>query len=150
MYVRGYLQGSENGRVVTIAITEVFSECRTNCVDIGGIVDRHCLSFLFHIVLRFNGLHDTTVCDKVCQWLAVDLWFSPGTPPLKLIATIWTKIKLFFFYLEKRSKVNTTIRWHFTVKCIFTFTFKYLIIINDVYFTVQWSAARLLKNGSFH
>ena len=23
---------------------------------------------------------DTTSCDKVCQWLAIDLWFSPGTP----------------------------------------------------------------------
>ena len=23
---------------------------------------------------------DTTLCDKVCQWLAAGLWFSPGTP----------------------------------------------------------------------
>ena len=22
----------------------------------------------------------TTLCDKVCQWLAAGLWFSPGTP----------------------------------------------------------------------
>jgi hypothetical protein len=22
----------------------------------------------------------TTLCDKVCQWLATGLWFSPGTP----------------------------------------------------------------------
>ena len=22
---------------------------------------------------------DTTWCDKVCQWLAAGLWFSPGT-----------------------------------------------------------------------
>jgi hypothetical protein len=22
----------------------------------------------------------TTVCDKVCQWLATGRWFSPGTP----------------------------------------------------------------------
>jgi hypothetical protein len=21
-----------------------------------------------------------TLCDKVCQWLAAGLWFSPGTP----------------------------------------------------------------------
>jgi hypothetical protein len=21
-----------------------------------------------------------TLCDKVCQWLATGLWFSPGTP----------------------------------------------------------------------
>jgi hypothetical protein len=23
---------------------------------------------------------DTTLCDKVCQWLVTDRWFSPGTP----------------------------------------------------------------------
>ena len=23
---------------------------------------------------------DTTLCDKVCQWLEASLWFSPGTP----------------------------------------------------------------------
>jgi hypothetical protein len=28
----------------------------------------------------WRGLLDTTLCDKVCQWLAKDQWFSPGTP----------------------------------------------------------------------
>ena len=32
-----------------------------------------------------QGVLDTTLCDKVCQWLATDLWFSP---PIKLTATI--------------------------------------------------------------
>ena len=26
------------------------------------------------------GVLDTTLCDKVCQWLVAGLWFSPGTP----------------------------------------------------------------------
>jgi hypothetical protein len=26
------------------------------------------------------GVLDTTLCDKVCQWLAISWWFSPGTP----------------------------------------------------------------------
>jgi len=26
------------------------------------------------------GVLDTTLCDKVCQWLSAGLWFSPGTP----------------------------------------------------------------------
>jgi len=26
------------------------------------------------------GAHDTTLCDKVGQWLAAGLWFSLGTP----------------------------------------------------------------------
>jgi hypothetical protein len=27
-----------------------------------------------------RGLLDTTLCDKVCQWLAAGRWISPGTP----------------------------------------------------------------------
>ena len=26
-----------------------------------------------------RGVLDTTLCDKVCQWLAAGWWFSPGT-----------------------------------------------------------------------
>ena len=28
----------------------------------------------------WGGVLDAALCDKVCQWLAIDLWFSPGTP----------------------------------------------------------------------
>jgi hypothetical protein len=28
----------------------------------------------------WRGVHDTTLCDKVCQSLATGRWFSPGTP----------------------------------------------------------------------
>jgi hypothetical protein len=28
----------------------------------------------------WRGVLDTTLCDKVCQWLATGWWFSPGTP----------------------------------------------------------------------
>ena len=31
------------------------------------------------IALRW-GVIDTTLCDKVCQWLAAGWWFSLGTP----------------------------------------------------------------------
>ena len=27
-----------------------------------------------------RGVFNTTLCDKVCQWLAAGQWFSPGTP----------------------------------------------------------------------
>jgi hypothetical protein len=27
-----------------------------------------------------RGVLDTTLCDKVCQWLLTGQWFSPGTP----------------------------------------------------------------------
>jgi hypothetical protein len=35
-------------------------------------------SLWVRIPLR-QGVLDTTLCDQVCQWLAVGLWFSPGT-----------------------------------------------------------------------
>ena len=28
----------------------------------------------------YRGVLDITLCDKVCQWLATDQWFSLGTP----------------------------------------------------------------------
>ena len=27
-----------------------------------------------------RGVLDTTLCDKICQWLATGRWFSPGIP----------------------------------------------------------------------
>jgi hypothetical protein len=30
--------------------------------------------------IKNKSLDDTTLCDKVCQWLATGQWFSPGTP----------------------------------------------------------------------
>jgi hypothetical protein len=35
----------------------------------------NCLCFI-----SSQGILDTTLCDKVCQWLAAGQWFSPGTP----------------------------------------------------------------------
>ncbi len=32
-----------------------------------------------HKITTWRGVVDTTLCDKVCQWLAIGLWFSPGT-----------------------------------------------------------------------
>jgi hypothetical protein len=37
----------------------------------------------FHCEFEFRSLRgvlDTTLCDEVCQWLATNQWFSPGTP----------------------------------------------------------------------
>ena len=36
----------------------------------------------------WRGVLDTTLCDKVCQWLATGRWFSPGTPAS---ATVYLK-----------------------------------------------------------
>ena len=42
------------------------------------------ISAYHHLCCEFEpcswqGVLDTTLCDKVCQWLAAGLWFSPGT-----------------------------------------------------------------------
>jgi hypothetical protein len=37
------------------------------------------LNKIFPIPLR-RGVPNTTLCDKVCQWLATGRWFYPGTP----------------------------------------------------------------------
>jgi hypothetical protein len=37
------------------------------------------LCTLFVFIHMSVGVLDTTLCDYVCQWLAADLWFSPGT-----------------------------------------------------------------------
>ena len=39
-----------------------------------------CLSTLKFWVRTWRGVHDTTLCDKVCKWLATGRWFSPATP----------------------------------------------------------------------
>jgi hypothetical protein len=39
------------------------------------------VSPLSHILYgEVRSVLDTTFCDKVYQWLATGLWFSPGTP----------------------------------------------------------------------
>ena len=48
----------------------------TNTCAIGVNHHQSC-----EIELRsWRGVLDTTLCDKVCQWLATGLWFFPGTP----------------------------------------------------------------------
>jgi hypothetical protein len=39
-----------------------------------------CLSSLMLWVPIPLSVRCTTLCDKVCQWLAAGRWFSPGTP----------------------------------------------------------------------
>jgi hypothetical protein len=42
-----------------------------------------CLSPLFSCEFEpcsWRGVLDTTLCDKVCEWLATGLWFSLGPP----------------------------------------------------------------------
>ena len=49
-----------------------------------GFTTTYAISAYYHWYCGFEsrsgrGVLDTTLCDKVCQWLATDLWFSSGT-----------------------------------------------------------------------
>ena len=37
-------------------------------------------SVLFTTSITWQGVLDTTLCDKVCQWLVAGQWFSSSTP----------------------------------------------------------------------
>ena len=81
-------------------------------------------SLWFRILLMASVL-DTTLCDKVCQWLATGLWFSPSTPVSSTnkadrhdIAEILLKVALNTTHLNIKtflanSQLITCIYWPF-------------------------------------
>jgi len=48
-----------------------------------GFITPYAISAYHHYAL------DTTLCDKVCQWLATDRWFSPGPLVSFTNKTVW-------------------------------------------------------------
>jgi hypothetical protein len=66
-------------------------EFTTTC----AIIAYHHLSCEFE-PHSWRGVLDKTVCDKVCQWLATDLWISLGTPDMCITVPIivWETILL--------------------------------------------------------
>jgi hypothetical protein len=60
------IEGGSHGRYLTIV----------------GFTATCAISTYHHDSCEFKfgwGVLYTTLCDKVCQWLAADQWFSPGT-----------------------------------------------------------------------
>ena len=55
--------------------TMVGASCRDRMVV--GFTTTCTISVYHH---SWRGVLDTTLCEKVCQRLATDRWFSPGTP----------------------------------------------------------------------
>jgi hypothetical protein len=50
-----------------------------------GFTTTCVISAYYHLICEFKfclwwGIFETTLCDKICQWLATGRWFSPGTP----------------------------------------------------------------------
>jgi hypothetical protein len=58
---------------------------------------------------------NTILCDKVCEWLATDPWFSPGTPVSSTNKTDChdtTEILLEGSHTHNNNNNNTTIYQH--------------------------------------
>ena len=52
----------------------------------------HCLLKLCHESHSWRGVLDTTLCDKVCQWLAAGHWFSERILVFSTNKTDWHDI----------------------------------------------------------
>ena len=93
----------------------------------GSWIDNHifnqCLSQLtlrVRIPLR-RGVLDTTLCDKVCVWLATGRWFSPGTPVSSTNKTDHPDIaeillKVVFNTINQTNPVHYGNKWHSSSK----------------------------------
>ena len=61
------------------------SGCRGRDLMVVGLTATFAISAYHHQNCEFKprswwSVLETTICDKVCQWLAAGQWFSPGTP----------------------------------------------------------------------
>jgi hypothetical protein len=50
----------------------------------------------------WRGVLDTTLCDKVCQWLTAGRWFSPDTPVSSINNVRFVSLHVHFF--QKNTK----------------------------------------------
>ena len=63
----------------------------------------------YNLCLRLSVALDTTLCDKVCQWLATGWWFSPDSSTNQTcrhnISTIFQLYRGGEFYLVEETRV---------------------------------------------
>ena len=78
-----------NVKVLYIVFNMIFSYFSRNRCDriLFGFTTTCGIRAYHHVRQRcefesrsWRDVLDTTLCDKVCQWVAAGLWFSPGTP----------------------------------------------------------------------
>ena len=111
-----------------------------------------CLSPLMLWVRISIRARCTTLCDKVCQWLATGLWFSP---PIKLTATIynWNIVESGVKH-HQTNKTNTStgglvvhedIIYSFISKCFSTDIIHKIYLLNTLYFMMKyiWNTAEI-------
>ena len=89
-----------------------------------------CLSPLMLWVWFLIRVRCTTLCDKVCQWLAAGQWFSPGPPVSSInktdlhdITEILLKVALNTIKHTNKQSVKITYSHHDSAKIFFTLHF---------------------------
>ena len=69
----------------------------------------------------WRGVLDSTLCDKVCQWLATGRWFSPGPPVSEIL------LKVTLYTINKQTSQNGI--WHIICMCFLPRIFLYIRIM---------------------
>jgi len=88
----------------------------------------------------WRGVLDTTLCDKVCQWLATGQWFSPSTPGfstnkiyLNDIAEIVLKVAL-----------NIITPSYCVLKLLLFFVLVVLVTIQNLNFSIPYISSSMI------
>jgi hypothetical protein len=99
-----------------------------------------------HYVIKFvsdlrqiGGFLYTTLCDKVCQWLAAGRWFSPGSPfspTNKTYCHNLTEIML----IVALNTINSAAKWRWPYFAIYTkWTNKIMLLYVHIDFGCVWT-----------
>jgi hypothetical protein len=109
--------------------------CDRHCCDhnIAGFITTYAISCLWPLTLwgriqLRRGVLDTTLCEKVCQWLATGRWFSAGPP---FSSTNKTERHDITEILLNVASNTITLSWtpsFFTTDCIGSYKSSYIMI----------------------
>ena len=109
------------------------------------------------------GVLDTTLCDKVCQWLATGQWFSPVSFTNKSehhnITEILLKLACFFFYYTSKIKIRVRLMpVHTTITLMSCQVYSYMSLKsnkmknknNHTVLTVPKSNSKIVERGEIN
>ena len=116
------------------------------CSWIYNYLCNQCLSPLMLWVRILIRVRCTTLCDKVCQWLATGLWFSPGPPVSSTNKTDHHDITEILLKVALNTITLTLIQWNVSKFTVFLKKNKHVIlhqnkeIIHTSYSISFWSS----------
>ena len=80
-----------------------------------SFIKQPCFLFcVYNIYVSWRCVLNTTLCDKVCQWLATGRWFSLVFDIKSFLPSVFIKYIYFFFYSQKYK-----MRYFLILFCIF-------------------------------